>query len=176
MSVSIFAKHLVLAGFVLLLAVAGSTAARADSITYDVTATYSNGMSLVGQYVWDTSLLGGSGGATSYLLDLTSTTGPATCADASGGLCTSSFATFTGTGAINGSFVIILSLLDAANPVFTLGIEDNPAGQLVFSETLTPTPSVRVPEPSAISCLVATFILLGCAMFTRARSPRAVQN
>jgi hypothetical protein len=157
MSLTKLARRLVVAGLFAALLGAGSVTARADSITYDVMGTYSNGLNFSGQYVWDD----GIGGATSYLLNLDSTTGPATCSDPTGALCTASFAVFEGTGSLNTSIVFVLSLLDPSNPIFTLVLEDTDTQEVLFFDTINPTPTVHVPEPSTLAFVFAALSMLG---------------
>lgn len=173
MSLSKFAKPLVLSVIALALVCAATTRAQADSVTYDVSASFSNGMVLSGHYSWDTELFAGSGGATEYLLDLTSTAGAVGCSDSSGELCTYSYALFAGSGGLEGSLGVILSLLDSRHPEFTLGIQDG-AGSLLFLETVTTTSSVHVPEPSSMIDLVVVFCILAW-VFPRAKAAVAVR-
>jgi PEP-CTERM motif len=167
MSLAKFTQRLVVAGLFAALLAAGSVTARADSITYDVMGTYSNGLTLSGQYVWDDSIAG----ATSYLLNLDSTTGPATCSDPSGALCTASFALFEGTGSLNTSIVFVLSLLDPSNPIFTLVLEDTDTQEVLFSDTIMPTPTAQVPEPSTLGFVFVALSMLGY-LVTRRRGVR----
>ncbi|HEY1264455.1 MAG TPA: hypothetical protein VGF06_13095 [Terriglobales bacterium] len=154
-----------------MVAIAGSASAKADSITYDVTATFSNGLTFSGDYVWDNGL----GAATGYLFNLTNTAAPASCSDATGTLCTFSYALFDGTGSFAGTIEAVLSLLDPHTPQFSLAILDAQGNQIGELETVNPTPTVHVPEPAETGLLVLGMVLLAGA-FRRARTLGLMQT
>jgi hypothetical protein len=177
-SIVAFSKRSALWGVALLLvALAGSTRAKADSITYDVTGTFTNytePLTLTGEYVWDTAL----GVPTSYLFNLTDTTGPANCSVASDGQCLNTIATFFGAGPLDGSIDLVLAFLDPAVPQFTLGLFLPDGTPLADVQTITPTPTiptVQVPEPAAIFSVLLALIMLAAGM-RRAHSLRLVGN
>jgi hypothetical protein len=174
-----FSKRSALWGVALLLvALAGSTTAKADSITYDITGTftdYAQPLTLTGEYVWDTDL----GTPTSYLFNLTDTTDSASCSAATPGGCLNTIATFYGTGPLGGTIDLVLAFLDPTAPQFTLGLfnaDGTPFSEITQTITPTPTtPTVQVPEPAAIFSVLLALIMLAAGM-RRAHSLRLVGN
>ena len=156
-----------------LVALAGSTTAKADSITYDVTGTFSSfvqPVTLNGEYTWDTNL----GAATGFLFNLTHSADSATCSDATGTMCTFSLSIFNGDGSFAGYVEGLLSILDPNAPQFVLQLVD-PSGNLSDAETLNLSPTVRVPEPAEISFLLLGLLIVVVGM-RRASSLGLVGN
>jgi hypothetical protein len=132
-----------------------STAAYANSVTYDVTGLFSDGTSLTGWVDWSSSL-----GTTAYNLGLSNTSDLAQCASLTANGCALVFNTFS--SGLNTE--LLAGLLSPVTPLFALV---GPGFQLSLASVSWN--AVVVPEEPAVFQLLLVLTMLTIVMFSAPR-------
>jgi hypothetical protein len=148
-----FSKYALLLASALAVVLVACTAARADSVVYNVSGTFSNGQILTGQITWNSTL----SSATSSVLTLSGSTLNAVCSSPQGG-CGAVLAGFWGTGNWSKSYEILLGGFLPKDSLFVLTLM-NGSGIKILDTKLT-WRVVAMPEEPLVADLLAV-----CAAF-----------
>jgi hypothetical protein len=148
-------------GFGLVLATNGI--ARADSVAYNVSGTFSNGQQLSGQITWNTA----SHSVSNSILTLSSSTFNASC----NGGCGAVFTSFWGAGSLSNSYEILAGVFLPNTSLFTLTVV---GGGIRIMATNVSWARVVVPEaPIIVEMLI---VLLGFAWLVKSGARRHFRN
>jgi hypothetical protein len=158
-----FTRRVVLWAVGVGLVLATNGTARADSVAYNVSGTFSNGQRLNGQITWNTA----SHSVSNSILTLSSSTFSASC----NGGCGLVFNSFWGTGSLSNSYETLAGAFLPNSSIFTLTVV---GGGIRIMATNISWAKVAVPEgPIAAEMLI---VLLGFAWLVKSASRSHFRN